>query len=589
MPHQLYTSWGENLDTSKVLNEYPRPQMRRDSYINLNGYWQYAITGSNRLTDVYEGEILVPFSPEAALSGVRRQVRPEQFLHYSRTFAVVAMESGQRLLLHFGAVDQICTVFINGRRAGAHVGGYLPFTIDITDLVKSGGNLLQVVVKDYSDTSYHSRGKQKIDRGGMFYQAQSGIWQTVWMEYVPADYIDRIKITPRYDEDSVEVRVLVNKPGVKYARLVISDAGRDVITQEIPVNQNAVITVPNFKSWQPEEPFLYDMRISYGEDVVSTYFAMRKYSIGKDSRGVMRFFLNNRPYLHNGLLDQGYWPDGLYTAPSDEALIYDIETAKDLGYNMLRKHCKIEPARWYYHCDRLGMLVWQDMVNGGHKYNMKFICTVPNVLGGIGRGFRDSRYRSFARADARGRQQYYHELKAMMRHLYHFASIAVWVPFNEGWGQFDAAKATKFIKGRDSSRLVDEASGWFDQGGGDIYSIHNYFRRLRIKPNHVRVVALTEYGGYSYRVEGHSYSSRVYGYRKYFSSQRLTTGYEMLIRRQIIPALKKGLSGAVYTQLSDIEEEVNGIFTYDRRQVKIDQESLRRMNRLVYAEFRRYV
>jgi len=298
------------------------------------------------------------------------------------------------------------------------------------------------------------------------------------------------------------------------------------------------------------------MRISYGEDVVSTYFAMRKYSIGKDSRGVMRFFLNNRPYLHNGLLDQGYWPDGLYTAPSDEALIYDIETAKDLGYNMLRKHCKIEPARWYYHCDRLGMLVWQDMVNGGHKYNMKFICTVPNVLGGIGRGFRDSRYRSFARADARGRQQYYHELKAMMRHLYHFASIAVWVPFNEGWGQFDAAKATKFIKGRDSSRLVDEASGWF---------------------------------GYSYRVEGHSYCSRVYGYRKYFSSQRLTTGYEMLIRRQIIPALKKGLSGAVYTQLSDIEEEVNGIFTYDRRQVKIDQESLRRMNRLVYAEFRRYV
>lgn len=585
---RLSTIWGENIDSVNVLPEYPRPQMRRNNYTNLNGYWKYAITQEKKFPKTYDGEILVPFSPESALSGVNRQVWPDDYLHYSREVEIDSIGEGKRKLIHFGAVDQICAVYINGKRAGNHVGGYLPFSIDITKYIREGSNLLQVVVKDYSDISYHSRGKQKLDRGGMFYQVQSGIWQTVWMECVPEQYIERVKVKPNYDAGSVQVRIMTNEANVAPAEIIIREGEKEILRKEILTNRNEEIEMQNFKSWSPEDPFLYDMEICYGSDQVYTYFGMRKYETKKDKRGIFRFFLNNKPYFHNGLLDQGYWPEGLYTAPTDAALVYDIKKTKEMGYNMLRKHAKVEPARWYYHCDRLGVLVWQDMVNGGQKYNMRRICIAPNALGRAGRSMKDNKYGALARSDARGRRQYYHELDEMLRALYHFPSIAVWVPFNEGWGQFDANKVTTFIRERDKTRLVDQASGWFDQGGGDIYSVHNYWSKLKVTPRD-RAIALSEFGGYSYRVEGHSYCDKVYGYRKYSSKDTLTKGYEKLFKSQIIPAVKDGLAATVYTQVSDVEEEVNGILTFDRKEIKMNIKKVKELNKLLYQEFQNQV
>ena len=316
---------------------------------------------------------------------------------------------------------------------------------------------------------------------------------------------------------------------------------------------------------------------------------MRKYSVDRDKNGILRFFLNNRPYFHNGLLDQGYYPDGLYTAPSDEALQYDIKKMKELGFNMLRKHIKVEPARWYYHCDRIGMLVWQDMVCGGENYNMKFICTMPNMFMWTGRIIKDNKYKKFARENELGRKEYYRELKEMIRHLYNYPSIAAWVPFNEGWGQFDAARATTLIRKLDPNRLVDEASGWFDQHGGDMYSIHNYWRKLKVKPREDRVVALTECGGYSYRMENRSYCDEVYGYRKYYSKQELTEGVTGLWEQELIPNIKNGLSATVYTQVSDVEEEVNGLVTYDRGEVKVTEQEIKDVNQKLYDVFEQLV
>ncbi len=586
MYHQLYTRWAEEFDREHVLTEYPRPSMVRDSYENLNGEWEYAIRREEMLPETYDGTILVPFSPEAVLSGVEKTVYPEDVLHYRRSFVMERLE-GRRALLHFGAVDQSCRIYINQKLAGVHEGGYLPFTLDITELVTEGENILQAVVRDCTDTSFHARGKQKLDRGGMFYQAQSGIWQTVWMEIVPGRYISRLKITPCFDEGTVNVRVFGSVRDDMEVRIRVLD-GASVIA-ETTGRQDTVLRleVPDFEAWSPKHPRRYDLKIEMGEDEVRSYFAMRKCSVGRDRNGILRFMLNNRPYFHNGVLDQGYWPEGLYTAPCDDALVYDIKMMKKLGFNMIRKHSKIEPERWYYHCDRLGMLVWQDMVNGGTSYHMKFVCVLPNFWMKSGRLIKDNKYRAFSRQDEEGRREYYRELKAMTACLYNHPCIAAWVPFNEGWGQFDAAKASALVKRLDPGRLVDEASGWFDQGGGDMYSIHNYWRKFRCRPWRDRVTALTEYGGYSWRIEGHSYCSEVYGYRKYDSMEALTNGYKRLWEREIIPAVRKGLGGTVYTQLSDIEEEVNGILTYDRKIVKLKPDTVLGLNRRLYEEFRK--
>ena len=603
MANQLYTTWGKELDPARVLQEYPRPELVRSSYLNLNGIWEYAITDNVLRPEEFDGSIVVPFSPEAALSGVGIQVKPDEYLHYHRTLELTAEFLKGRCLLHFGAVDQRCEVYVNEILVGEHTGGYLPFSLDVTDAVHAGENDLYLCVQDFSDTSYHARGKQKLERGGMWYTAQSGIWQTVWMECVPEHYIRELKIVPDYDAGAVKIKIIAAdhaSPGTVEGSeepetpqevtcvISISYEGKIVASRgTVPGKMTSIPLGEEIHSWTPEEPKLYDVSVRMGRDYVTSYFGMRKLHVARDGEGILRFFLNNQPYFHNGLLDQGYWPDGLYTAPSDEALQYDIRRMKELGFNMLRKHIKIEPSRWYYHCDRIGMLVWQDMVNGGEVYDMTYICTMPNAFMWTDRIIKDGprKYKRFARANAEGRAEYYRELKAMIRHLYNHPSIVAWVPFNEGWGQFDAFKATELVRSIDPTRLIDEASGWFDQHGGDMYSIHNYWRTLKVKPQKDRVVALTECGGYSYRMEGRSYCDEVYGYRKYYSKKELTDGVCGLWEKELIPALKNGLGASVYTQVSDVEEEVNGLITWDREETKVLEERMQEANRKLMEAF----
>ena len=400
----MKTIWGEKLESSNVLQEYPRPQMVRESYLNLNGLWNYAITKAETQPDRWQGEIRVPFSPESELSGVGISLRADQTLWYQRDVSIPYGFYKGRIILHFGAVDQEAKVFINGIQVCAHNGGYLPFETDISellpDILKNEANgkdtqfSLTVAVKDGIDSSYHARGKQKTHKGGIWYTPQSGIWQTVWIESVPQEYIEKIFIKPLYDESAVELTVCSKAQSSCTARI-------GGIVAQIPTNKATRISLLGFTPWTPEDPHLYDLKLQKGEDTLQSYFAMRKFEVKEDGEGNKRFFLNDRPYFHNGLLDQGYWPDGLYTAPSDEAMIFDIQTAKDMGFNMLRKHVKIEPLRWYYHCDRLGMLVWQDAVNGGGKYRLNTV-TTPVF---IDRNIKDDDYVRFGRENAGGREE----------------------------------------------------------------------------------------------------------------------------------------------------------------------------------------
>ena len=586
MSRELLTRWGKALDPEHVLEDYPRPAMVRDRYITLNGYWDYAITDSGLHPEKYDGKILVPFSPEAPLSGVNRMLKPDQYLHYSRHFSLSRILPHRRMLLHFGAVDCICSVYVNGREIGSHTGGYLPFSFDITDDLREGDNQLQAVVRDPSDTSYHAKGKQSLERGGMWYTAQSGIWQSVWMEEVPDVYISGLKLDPQFDEGALRVRVLMSTKERLHARFTVrtrDEAAKGhcgiILEEDGWTGTSCILNLPSFQPWTPENPVLYDLEVEAGDDKISSYFAMRKISMERDADGILRLFLNGRPYYHNGVLDQGYYPDGLYTAPSDEAMINDILQMKALGFNMLRKHIKIEPQRWYYHCDRLGMLVWQDMVCGGSLYKGWFVTIMPTVFPITGRLFRDTRHRRlFARENEEGRREFIREMKQTIRHLYNHPSIVLWVPFNEGWGQFDARRAVSLIRRMDPGRLVDEASGWVDQGSGDLYSIHNYFRKLKVKPKPDRCVALTEFGGYSWHIPERSWGTEEYGYKKFSSGGELTKGIEHLWNRDLLPNIRKGLSASVYTQVSDVEDETNGLQTYDREEVKVDADRLAQLN-----------
>ena len=583
------------------LAEYPRPAMRRDSCEILNGPWQYAITQTAEYPAAWQGSILVPYSPEAPASGVGRTLQPGQWLHYHRLFAPPAGEGG-RVLLHFGAVDYACAVQVNGHLAGGHRGGYWPFTLDITDLLNgTGRNSLWVAVQDPTGHGTQARGKQTLKPGGMFYPAQSGIWQTVWLERVPDNYIQTLTVTPDYDARTVTVRVHTAKPGgavnlwamVRAGGVTIAeDWGSDEADQDGEVTLN--IPEEHFFPWSPDTPFLYDLTVgtNQGEeaefDTVHSYFALRKWSCAPDAHGVLRFCLNDKPILLNGLLDQGYWPEGLYTPPSDAAVERELSEVKALGFNLLRKHAKIEPQRWYYHCDRLGLIVWQDMVNGGSAYNLWFVTYLTNVLQPLLRRFPDGKaaYSLLSRAKPAGREEYAHELADTVQALRCHPCIACWVPFNEGWGQFDAGKAVQALRTLDGTRLVDEASGWFDQGGGDVYSLHNYFYPLRIRPQK-RTVALSEYGGIAWPMPGHEPPRKTYGYGTAKDRQELTARYKKLQLKTVLPQLEKGLSALVYTQLTDVEDEVNGLFTYDRAAVKPDANAVRSVNAALAAEFAR--
>ena len=606
------TRWSHQVTNEQVWEEYPRPAMVRSSYYNLNGEWDYCFSRTTHKPEHFMGRILVPFSPESPLSGVKRQLLPHEFLWYRRRAPRPSLKKGHRLLLHFGAVDQKCRIFIDGKTAGSHIGGYLPFSLDITDFLPDENTPdfeLLLCVQDLSDTSWHSRGKQKLKRGGMFYTAQSGIWQTVWMEEVPASHISSVRITPDFDHACC--RILVHLTGDKNAPRILQasirpETKQDALLRDRPsflrgqapdsalftvsltASRETTVSLPGFHPWTPEDPFLYHLTLETQEDRVECYFAMRQCDIRTDKQGLPRLYLNHVPYMQTGVLDQGYWPDGLYTAPSDAALQYDILTMKSLGFNMLRKHIKIEPQRWYYHCDRLGMLVWQDMVCGGTSYRHWFVTYLATLFNALHLTIPDgpASYSLLSRREKEGRRQFYREMRDAVRTLFNHPSIVCWVPFNEGWGQFDAQKAADILRSLDPSRLIDHASGWFDQKAGDLASLHYYFFSLKIRPETERALALTEFGGYTWHIPRHSYSRRQYGYGKYKTRASLTAGYRKLLTQTVLPAVRRGISATVYTQLSDVEDEVNGLLTYDREILKPDADTIRHLNQALKEALR---
>lgn len=596
---QLYTRWGKNLDRDHVLEEYPRPLLMREDYQILNGWWDYAFTIDYKQPQQYEGRILVPFSPETALSGVGRQLKPDEYLWYRRNFNLPGWEreKGQnRILLHFGAVDQSCEVRINGHKVKRHTGGYLPFEVDISRYAQESANELIVAVKDLSDTSYHSKGKQKLNAGGMFYTAQSGIWQTIWLEKVPETYIKEIKTVPDIEKKIIRIKVSssystdkknvdklsrnlpieikIRKPGL-YPDPVVKPSQistEDMLETAVQAVSGKWIEIPieSISLWNCETPYLYYFEVKLGDDRAISYFAMRKFSLEtKVHEEFPRICLNDEVQFQNGVLDQGYWPESLYTPPSDAAMIFDIREMKKTGFNMVRKHLKIEPQRWYYHCDRLGIVVWQDMVNGGSYYKHWFVTYGATLLSWLRIPMRDVYPRLLSREAKAGRLEFIREMKETIRLLGNHPSIAAWVIFNEGWGQFQTEDMTRIVRRLDPNRLIDQASGWFDQGGGDFSSLHNYFFKLFIRPERERASVLSEFGGYSYREPGHCAKEKLYGYgickNKKDLEKRFLERWQGV--RNLIP---QGLSASIYTQWTDVEEEVNGVFTYDREVRKIE-------------------
>ena len=574
----MLTQWGGAMDASAILPEYPRPQFQRQNHTILNGAWEYAISNVSAQIppERFDGTILVPFSPESELSGVKRMLKPTEALWYRRYLeAPLGFDpNAEDLILHFGAVDQFAEVRLNGITLINHAGGYLPFSVVLSEALLPGGtNELLVRVRDETDTGCWSRGKQSSNPGGIWYTPQSGIWQTVWMERAPKRRIESLRITPLYDRAEAEIVVLTNCNGSGE----ILFGGKTIPFSD---GQPVRLDMAGFIPWSPERPKLYDLAFTMERDSVQSYFAMRKCSVELDTAGIPRLFLNNEPYFQSGVLDQGYWPDGLYTAPSDEAMIYDITLMKSMGFNLLRKHIKIEPMRWYYHCDRLGMLVWQDMVNGGGLYRTDTIA-LPLIFGNA---HSDADYAYFAREEVRGREAYDRELKQTVQLLYNSPCVVVWVPFNEGWGQFDANKAVAQLRALDATRPIDHASGWHDQGGGDLKSLHVYYKPYRYRSDAKgRAVVLSEFGGYSLHLAGHSFSEKEFGYKRCKTAESLMQEVESLYAREVLSAKRKGLSASIYTQLSDVEQETNGLVSYDRAVVKFDPERMLAINkRLIY-------
>lgn len=562
----LLTKFGEELNLENPLSEYPRPQFVRNSYINLNGKWKCEFSNSSSLPETFSTDIIVPFSPETPLSGVNRVLSPNEFLHYEKVFEISDDFNKGRVFIHFGGVDQIATVFVNGSKIGTHKGGYTPFKFEITDYIRTGKNTLNVTVVDYSDTKEYSKGKQKFKRGGIWYSPQSGIWQTVWLESTPKEFLERVKITPDYDKEQVHFEFF----GTDDVVTTIYD-GDEIIAE----TKETTVKLPDFKAWSPENPFLYHVTFNACGEVIKSYFGMRKFSVGEDENGIKRLFLNNKPYFHNGLLDQGYYPDGFLTPPSNSAMEFDVKKMKELGFNMLRKHIKIEPLLWYHYCDVNGILVWQDMVNGGGNYGLEI-----SVWPFIGINLDDTNYKTFKRTDKEARDLYYQELTEMVDYLYNCPCIALWVPFNEGWGQFDSGIAYDMLKKMDPSRTVDSTSGWHDRGYSDVISKHIYFTPIKVKAGS-RPYVLSEFGGYSQKIEGHTFNNKMFGYKIYKTKESLTKAYKRTFEKTIIPQIKTGLSATVYTQVTDVEDELNGILTYDRKVVKIDEATIKEINRKV--------
>ncbi len=562
----LFTKWGEELDKNHPLSEYPRPQFVRDSYISLNGMWGVSFSKSSQIPKEFDYDICVPFSPECPLSGVNRELKSDEFLIYDKKFSLPNDFNKGRVFINFGAVDQIATVYLNGEEVGIHHGGYTPFSFEITDYLSQGENTLNVVVVDKCEDNQYSRGKQSSNRGGIWYTKQSGIWQSVWLESTPKEYIKSVKITPNYDEGEVSFSF----DGCDDVNIKIYDENNLIAD-----TKDKTIKIDNFKSWSPESPFLYDVVFETKGENIKSYFGMRKFSISNDKNGVPRLCLNNEPYFMNGLLDQGYYPDGYLTPPSNDAMKYDVECVKECGFNTLRKHIKIEPMLWYHYCDVNGIIVWQDMINGGGKYGLE-----TNVMPFVGFNLDDTNYKTYKRTNEQARKLYYKELKEMVDNLYNCPCIALWTPFNEGWGQFDSKIAYEKLKEWDKTRIVDSTSGWHDRGTTDVVSKHIYFAPIKVEKAQ-KPWCLTEFGGLGLKVKNHTFNDRMFGYKLFKDEKSLALAYEKLFNKSIIAQIDKGLSASIYTQVTDVEDELNGLMTYDRKVLKIDKEILKNINKNV--------
>jgi beta-galactosidase/beta-glucuronidase len=568
----LMTRWAKDVSPINAHPEYPRPQLTRESWLNLNGLWDYAIIPKEQSQPaVFQGQILVPFPVESALSGVMKHPGESNRIWYRRTFYVPPAWRNKHVLLHFGAVDWEAQVFINGKDAGLHRGGYDGFDFDITPALKGRTEEQEIVIAvwDPTDAGTQPRGKQVNRPHSIWYTPTSGIWQTVWLEPVSEAHIGSVKIVPDVDKSAVTITPSIVNAGIEHSvEVIIRDKVRMVYRATGTAGMTFHLPVKNPRLWSPDEPFLYDVKVTLKAgattlDGVTSYFGMRKISVGKDDKGILRLFLNNKPLFQFGPLDQGFWPDGLYTAPTDAALRYDIEATKKLGFNMARKHVKIEPERWYYWCDKLGLLVWQDMPSGDRYIRARD----PDIK----------------RTEASAKQ-FELELKRLIEGRGNHPSIVMWVPFNEGWGQYDTERITKGVKNLDPSRLVDNTSGWADRGVGDVNDIHIYPGPGAPKPEPLRAGVLGEFGGLGLPVSGHTWQDeKNWGYRSYKTRAELTAAYVDLIRKLCPLIAEPGLAAAIYTQTTDVEIEVNGLMTYDRALIKMDEKAITGENRKVYA------
>ena len=599
----LFTPWGKALDVQHVLEEHPTPQFARASFQTLNGLWDCTFANSGHAPtdelatvvsqapvpqpDQFTQQITVPFSPEAPLSGIERQLQPTELLWYRRTFDPPARKSGERVLLHFQAVDYVCSVWVNGELVGVHEGGYIPFAFDITEKLAdwnegNRANELLVCVADPSEFGGHLRGKQRFDRGDIWYTAQSGIWQTVWLEIVPAVFIKSAAIKPDARSGVLSVSAIVNDPAYsgKFEVTVADQEGVRVAAASGEVADGAgavTVHIPNMRTWSPSDPHLYTLELTCENDRVASYCGFRTVEMKHDENNVKRVFLNGKPLFLKGVLDQAYWSDGLMTAPADEALVFDIEAMRDAGFNLMRKHIKVEAERWYYHCDRLGMLVLQDMVSGGapeiQTWHWSYKPTLFKMSWNHFRDNKSENQEKLGAGDHRYQSEWLNACRETVQLLSNHPCIIGWSLFNEGWGQFDARKADRLVRALDPTRVVDAVSGWYDQGCGDFSSVHNYFRDMDVwhDRRHDRAFFISEFGGFTHRVDGHSSLDEAYGYEPYDDVGEWRNAVRALIAE--VEALEpKGLVGYVYTQVSDIEEETSGILTYDRRVNKLESQ-----------------
>ncbi len=575
----LFTRWATDISPQNVHNAYPRPTQVRDQWMNLNGLWDYAVTPADaQIPDTYEGEILVPFPIESALSGIQRIVQPEEKLWYHRIFTIPNDWDAEKLLLHFGAVDWHAKVYVNGQMVGEHKGGYDPFTLDISQAISDNEEQVLIVeVTDPTDEGKQPTGKQTLEPRGIWYTPTTGIWRTAWLEPVPETYISKIKLTPDIDQELLYLEVMTNQAADGWTvKADALDSQQEVATTMDKANDRIAMPIPNPKLWSPDSPHLYDLLIQLMDenqevvDEVVSYFGMRKVSVAEGPDGHNRICLNNEPLFQLGPLDQGFWPDGLYTAASDEALRYDVQVTKDMGFNMARKHVKIEPERWYYWCDQLGLLVWQDMPSGDER--------MTGQTGELDK-------------EPAAAEQFETELQELIDDYYNHPSIIMWVIFNEGWGQYETARLASWAQGYDTTRLINPASGWLDMGPevGDVRDMHRYPGPAKPDMEEVRVAVLGEFGGQALPMEEHLWVKDLEKAPTHFETSKTAEDLQAEYRglyEKLYPLIDEGLSAAVYTQTTDVESEVNGLMTYDREVIKMDLDTLKAIHEETYRRMK---